>query len=68
MRSVWHPNSRYAPGRNAPAAADAIRREIGFEFQADALPAARFEAAWQKGSTMSLEEAASYALEEEIAS
>jgi tetratricopeptide (TPR) repeat protein len=69
-------------GLTVLAAADAIRREIGFEFQADALadhdrtvelaravlPADRFEAAWQKGSAMSLEEAASYALEGEIAS
>ena len=64
------------------AAADALRREIGFEFQADvladhertvelaraALPADRFEAAWQKGSAMSLEEAANYVLEGEIVS
>jgi predicted ATPase/DNA-binding XRE family transcriptional regulator len=63
------------------AAADALRREIGFEFQADALadhertvelaratlPAGRFEAAWQKGGAMSLEEAANYALQGETA-
>jgi predicted ATPase/DNA-binding XRE family transcriptional regulator len=58
------------------AAADALRREIGFELQADALanhertvelarsglPADRFEAAWQKGSAMSREEVANYVL------
>ena len=63
------------------AAADALRREIGFEFQADAvadhdrtvelarasLPADRFEAAWQAGSDSSLEEAATFALQGETA-
>lgn len=58
------------------AAADALRREIGFEFQAHtladyeravertrgALTAEQFEAAWQSGSAMSLEEAARYAM------
>jgi predicted ATPase/DNA-binding XRE family transcriptional regulator len=63
------------------AAADATRREIGFEFQADALadhdrtvelaraalPGDRYEAAWQKGSAMSLEEVTGYVLEGESA-
>jgi predicted ATPase/transcriptional regulator with XRE-family HTH domain len=58
------------------AAVDALRREIGFEFQAhtladyeravqqarEALTAEQFEAAWQRGSAMSLEEAAGYAV------
>jgi predicted ATPase/DNA-binding XRE family transcriptional regulator len=58
------------------AAADALRREIGFEFQADALanqertieqarnalPAIRFETAQRKGNAMSLEEVANYVL------
>jgi predicted ATPase/DNA-binding XRE family transcriptional regulator len=64
------------------AAADALRREIGFEFQADALanhertielaraalPADRFEAAWHRGSAMSREEVANYVLEGGIVS
>ena len=63
------------------AAADATRREIGFEFQADALadhnrtvelahatlPAERYEAAWNKGSAMSLEEVTGYVSEGESA-
>jgi transcriptional regulator with XRE-family HTH domain len=58
------------------AAADALRREIGFEFQSHsladyeraveqarkALPAERFEAVWQGGCAMSLEEVARYVL------
>ncbi len=58
------------------AAVDALRRKIEFEFQAhtladyeqavqrarEALAAERFEAAWQRGSTMSLEEAVRYAM------
>ena len=61
------------------AAVDALRREIGFEFQAhtladyeraverarEVLTPERFEAAWQRGSAMSLEEAAGYAMSEE---
>jgi predicted ATPase/DNA-binding XRE family transcriptional regulator len=60
------------------AAVDSLRREMGFEFQAhtladyesalqlarDALSKERFEAAWQRGGAMSLEEAASYAMSE----
>jgi hypothetical protein len=60
------------------AAVDSLRREMGFEFQAhtladyesalqlarDALSKERFEAAWQGGGAMSLEEAASYAMSE----
>ena len=58
------------------AAVDALRREIGFEFQAhtltdyeravqrarEALTVEQFEAAWQRGSAMSLDEAARYAM------
>jgi predicted ATPase/DNA-binding XRE family transcriptional regulator len=58
------------------AAVDALRREIGFDFQAhtladyeraveqarESLTAERFEAAWLRGSAMSLEEAAEYAI------
>jgi hypothetical protein len=58
------------------AAVDALRREIGFEFQAHtladyeravqharkALTAEQFEAAWQRGSGMALEEAVGYAM------
>jgi predicted ATPase/DNA-binding XRE family transcriptional regulator len=58
------------------AAVDALRRKIGFEFQAhtladyeravqlarEALTAEQFEAAWQRGSGMSLGEAARYAM------
>lgn len=61
------------------ATVDALRREIGFEFQAHALadyeravelaraalPAERFEAMCQTGSVMSLQETAEYALREE---
>ena len=63
------------------AVADATRRDIGFELQADALadhdrtvelaraalPAERYEAAWQKSSAMSLEEVTSYVLQRESA-
>ena len=63
------------------AAVDSLRKEIGFELQSDALanhertvelshatlPADRFEAAWNKGSAMSLEEVASYVLQGENA-
>lgn len=61
------------------AAVEALRQEIGFEFQAhtladyehavqrtrEALTAEQFEAAWQRGSTMSLEEATAYAISEQ---
>ena len=60
------------------AAVDSQRREMGFEFQAhtladyeramqrarEELTKERFEAAWQRGSAMSLEEAARYAMSE----